>query len=87
MTRRKWTTEKQEEWLKARLAKFSDAQASKTTTKDFFPAVLKEWRVAWPCLDPTPEEVQQAGSIEKATQKKRSNENAVRCLPLAGVKI
>jgi hypothetical protein len=77
MTRRKWTTDNQEEWLKSHLARFSDAQANKTTTKEFFPEILKEWREAWPCPEPTPEEIAQAGTAEKATQKKRSNENTV----------
>ena len=80
MTRRKWTTTNQEEWLKTRLARFSDAQATKTT-KDFFPAILKEWRVAWPCPGPSPEEITEAGNVEKATLKKRTEENAVHYLP------
>lgn len=77
MTRRKWTTTNQEEWLNSRLAEFSDAQASKTT-KEFFPAVLKAWRDAWPTPDPTLEEITQAGNQEKATRKKRADEESVR---------
>lgn len=80
MTRQKWTTANQEEWLKSHISKFSDAQVNKTTTKEFFPELLKEWRDAWPCPGPTPEEIAQAGSIEKATQKKRSKESTVRQL-------
>ena len=78
MTRQKWTTTDQEEWLKARLARFSDAQANKTTSKDFFPAIFREWRSEWPTPDPTPEETTQAGNVEKATRKKRADEDAVR---------
>lgn len=84
MTRRKWTSADQEEWLKARIARFSDAQVNKTTTKEFFPEILKEWREAWPCPGPTPVEIAQAGSVEKAIQKRRSQEITVcqltRCL-------
>ena len=47
--------------MKARLARFSDAQANKTTSKDFFPAIFREWRSEWPTPDPTPEETMQAG--------------------------
>ena len=78
MARRKWTTTDQEDWLKSHLAGFSDAQVNKTTSKEFFPAVLKDWRKAWPTPVPTPEEITQAGSLEKATHKKRSDEDAVR---------
>lgn len=77
MTRRKWTTTNQEEWLKSRLAEFSDAQANKTTTKQFFPAIFKAWRNEWPTPAPTPEEITQAETVEKATQKKRAEEDAV----------
>jgi hypothetical protein len=77
MTRRKWTTADQEEWLKSRLAGFSDAQVNKTT-KEFFPVVFKEWRKPWPTPDPTPEEITEAGNIEKATLKKKNDEEAVR---------
>ena len=80
MTRRKWTTPNQEEWLKSRLARFTDAQVNKTTTKEFFPEILKDWRKAWPCSEPTTEEITQAGSAEKASQKKKSEENTVRLL-------
>ena len=39
------------------LARFSDAQVNKTTTKEFFAEILKEWREAWSCPDPTLEEI------------------------------
>ena len=77
MTRRKWTTSDQEEWLKTRLPEFSDAQANKTTSKEFFPTVLRDWRNLWPTPTPTPEEVTQAGNVEKATQKKKADEDTV----------
>ena len=78
MTRRKWTTPDQEEWLKSRLAGFSDAQVNKITTKEFFPVVFKEWRKSWPTPDPSPEEITDAGSVEKGTVKKKTEEEAVR---------
>ena len=74
MTHRKWTTTNQEDWLKEDLVEFSNAQVNKTTSKEFFPMVLKEWRNVWPTSDATPEEVTQARSIEKAAQKKRAKE-------------
>jgi hypothetical protein len=78
MTRRKWTTPNQEEWLKSHLPGFLDAHANKSTSKKFFPATFKAWRKSWPTPDPTPEEITQAGNVEKATQKKRAEEDAVR---------
>ena len=78
MTRRKWTTTEQEDWLKTHLTDFGDAQAKKTTSKIFFPMVLKAWKAKWPTPDPTAEEITQAGSSEKATQKKRAEEENVR---------
>jgi len=78
MTRRKWTTHQQEEWLKSHLGGFSAAQVNKTTSKEFFPEVLKEWRKAWPTPGPTEEEITREGSVEKATQKKGA-EDAIVC--------
>jgi len=77
MTRCKWTTADQEEWLKSRLPDFGNAQVNKTTSKEFFPAVLKDWRNAWPTPTPSPDEVTKAGNVKKATQKKRAEEDAV----------
>ena len=71
MTRMKWTSTDQEEWLKSWIAGFSDAQADKTTSKVFFLAVFKEWRQSW-APDPSPEEIMQAGSVEKATLKRKN---------------
>ena len=71
MTRHKWTTPDQEDWLKSHLAGFGDAQVNKTTSKDFFSVIFKEWRKAWPTPDPTPEEITESGNMEKATLKKK----------------
>lgn len=78
MGRNKWTTDDQEEWLKSRLAGFGDAQANKTTTKNFFPAVIKEWTKQWPTPDPSPKEITEAGNIEKAALNKKKLQEAVR---------
>ena len=78
MTRRKWTTPDQEDFLKSHLAGFGDAQVNKTTSKEFFPVIYKEWRKVWPTPNPTPEEITEAGNIEKATLKKKNEEEAVR---------
>ena len=77
MTHRKWTTTNQEDWLKECLVEFSNAQVNKTTSKEFFLTVLKEWRNIWPTPDGTLEEVTQAGSVDKAAQKKRAEEVAI----------
>ena len=77
MTCHKWTTPDQEDFLKSHLAGFSDAQVNKMTSKEFFPVIYKEWRKAWPTPDLTPEEITEAGNIEKATLKKKNEEEAV----------
>ena len=77
MTRHKWTMTNQEDWLKAHLAEFGNAQVNKTTSKEFFLTILKDWRNAWPTPEATPEEVTKAGSVQKATQKKRAEEDAI----------
>ena len=53
MTQRKWMTPEQEDWLKTRLAEFGDAHVNKTTTKEFFLAVFKDWRKCWVTPDPS----------------------------------
>ena len=77
MTRHKWTTTEQEDWLKFHLADFGDAQAKKTTSKIFFPMVVKEWKTKWPTPNPTVEEIMRAGNSKKATQRKRADEENV----------
>lgn len=78
MTRRKWTSDKQEEWLKSQLPLFTEAQAKKMTTSEFFPKALTEWRTAWPVLEPTADEIAQAKNVEDALKKKRTRDEDVR---------
>jgi len=68
MTRKKWTTNDQEAWLKSRSSAFAAAE-SDNTRKAFFQGILKEWVDAYPNPDPTPEQVQKAGGLEQAIQK------------------
>jgi len=42
MTHCKWTTPPQEKWLKEHLLAFTDSQANKTMSTNFFPDVFKE---------------------------------------------
>lgn len=78
MTRRQWTTPEQSDWLKQHLAAFIDSQASKTTVKEFFPQVIKEWRELWPLAEPTGDEITKAKSVEEAIKKKKSKDDEVR---------
>ncbi|KIJ90502.1 hypothetical protein K443DRAFT_116510 [Laccaria amethystina LaAM-08-1] len=75
MGRRRWTTDGQGTWLAGHLDAFIDSQLEKTTVKNFFPKVIKEWREAWPLPDPTQEELAAAKSPEDAIQKKRTKED------------
>ena len=81
MTRRKWTSDEQEDWLKAWLSSFMEAQAKRTTTSEFFPKTLAEWRKAWPVPEPTADELAKANNVEDALKKKRSRDEDVRQYP------
>ena len=78
MTRRQWTTPEQADWLKEHLAAFVDSQANKTTKKEFFPQVIKEWRVLWPLAQPTADEIAEANNAEDAVKKKKNKDDEVR---------
>lgn len=78
MTRRKWTTSAQGEWLQGHLEAFMAAQTTKKTTTEFFPQILKEWHQAWPVPDATPEEISKAKNAEDAMKKKRNDCDNVR---------
>jgi hypothetical protein len=77
MTRKRWTTEIQEEWLKARIEAFLEAHQKKTLSKEFFPVVVKEFRDQWPVLPLTAEETAE-GSAEQAMKAKRLKYDQVR---------
>ena len=81
MTRRKWTSDDQEEWLKAQLPSFTEAQAKKAMMSEFFPKALTEWRKAWPVPEPTADEIAQAKNLEDAKKKKRTRDEDVRQYP------
>jgi hypothetical protein len=79
MTRHPWTSEDQKEWLESRKTEYLAANLNKTATKDFFPAVFKDFREKWPVPPVTQEEVDEAdGLIELATKKKRDKYDKVR---------
>ncbi|KIJ90796.1 hypothetical protein K443DRAFT_116087 [Laccaria amethystina LaAM-08-1] len=71
MTRRQWTTPEQADWLKERLAAFVDSQANRTTMKEFFPQILKDWRILWPLAQPTADEIAKANNVEDAVKNKK----------------
>ncbi|KAF8883350.1 hypothetical protein CPB84DRAFT_1817077 [Gymnopilus junonius] len=75
MGRRKWTTDEQGTWLAGYMDQFINSQQMKTTAKEFFPKVLKEWHKAWPVSDPTQEELAGAKSPEDAVKKKKMKED------------
>ena len=77
MTRQKWTTNEQHEWLEARKAAFVEANQKKNAAKEFFPLVIKEFREKWPVPTATPEEINEAGSVEIATKVKRDKYDKV----------
>jgi len=77
MTRHPWTTEEQRVWLESRKAAFLKANEKKTAAKEFFPAVFKEYREKWLVPPVTEDEVNQAGSVERATKTKRDKYDQV----------
>lgn len=78
MTRRKWTTDEQEEWLDERKADFMEANQRKAAAKDFFPTVCRDFRTKWPVPSVTEGEIKEAGSTELATKRKREACDKVR---------
>jgi hypothetical protein len=77
MTRRKWTTDEQEEWLEQRKPAFLEANQNKTAAKDFFPTVVEEFRQKWPVPPATEQEIIDAGSVELATRAKQNKYDKV----------
>lgn len=77
MTRRKWTTPEQGDWLREHLSAFVEAQTGKTTATVFFPQVIKEWQKKWPTEDPTPEEMAEAPNLDTAIKQKKEKEEEV----------
>ena len=78
MTRRKWTTDEQEEWLDERKADFMEANQRKAAAKDFFPTVCRDFHTKWPVPSVTEGEIKEAGSTELATKRKREACDKVR---------
>jgi len=71
MTRKKWTTDDQEEWLGKRKAVFMEANQRKAAAKDFFPTVCRDFHTKWPVPSVTEEEIKEAGSTDLATKHKQ----------------
>jgi len=78
MTRRKWTTDEQADWLSKQLDKFTASHAKKTMSTEFFPQVLKEWHQKWPVPNATPQEIAGAKNADDAMKKKRDKDDNVR---------
>ena len=78
MTRASWANKDQHDWLESRKAQFIEVNQRKAAGKDFFPIVVKDFRDKWPVSLVTPEEVEEAGSEESATKKKRVKYDKVR---------
>jgi hypothetical protein len=77
MTRHTWTTPAQKEWLEAKKERFLEAKQN-DTTKEFFPAISKEFREKWPVPPVTDTETSKAGSADLAMKIKRENHDKVR---------
>ena len=77
MGRCRWTTDEQGTWLAGHLDAFINSQLAKTTAKDFFPGVIKEWHKVWPLPDPTQEELAAAKSPEDTIKKKKTKQDEV----------
>lgn len=77
MTRQKWTTKEQEEWLEERKSAFLEANQQRSAAKDYFPTIVKDFREKWPVMPVTQEEIQKAGSVELAERFKRERYDKV----------
>ena len=77
MTHCQWTMPGQAGWLKEHLSAFIDSQANKTMKKEFFPQVIKEWRVLWPLAQLTVDEITEANNAKDAVKKKKKKDHEV----------
>jgi hypothetical protein len=78
MTRKHWATDRQEEFLKARIAAFLEAHQKKKLSKDFFPVVVNQFRDQWPVPPLTTEDIAAGANTEQATKAKREKYDQVR---------
>jgi hypothetical protein len=65
MSRQKWTSDKQEAWLKKAFEKFELATLN-DTRKQFYKKNYSSWLEKFPNPEPTHEQIIAAGSCEKA---------------------
>jgi hypothetical protein len=77
MIRATWATQEQHNWLEARKAQFIKANQRKAAAKEFFPDIVKEFRVNWPVPLFSQEEINGAGSVELATKNKHKKYDKV----------
>lgn len=70
MTRRKWTTNEQEEWLQEQTKDFLAADAANNTRQAFYADILSKWLEKWPLPDLSPSEIQNAGREDEAKKEK-----------------
>ena len=81
MTRKRWTTDSQEVWLKARIEGFIKAHHDKTLSKEFLPVVVKQFRDLWPVPPLTTEEAADT-TVELAMKNKHQKYDQVQSFPL-----
>jgi len=77
MPRNSWATEEQWAWLETHKAAFIESKQNDTTSKVFFPAIVKEFREKWPVPPVTDAEITEAGSAELAVKDKRTKYDKV----------
>jgi hypothetical protein len=65
------------EWLETQKAAFIKSKQNDTTSKVFFPAVVKEFREKWPVPPATDAEITEAGSAEQVVKAKRTKYDKV----------
>ena len=65
-------------WLKEHLAAFVNSQENKTTTKEFFPQVIKEYRGLQLLAQLTADEIAKANNVEDTVKKKKNKDDEVR---------
>jgi hypothetical protein len=70
MTRKPWTSDSQEQWLKARIDTYLKAHQDKSLSKEFFPQVEKDFCDQWPVPQPTAEEIAAMSTVEQAKKVK-----------------
>jgi hypothetical protein len=77
-----WKTPDQKLFIEGYIPLYVQHLAGGTLKTKFWPNFFKEWFEAWPLPEPTPEVIEEKGSVERASQSSRSSKVGVSTIHL-----